>query len=104
MPTVVALSQCIGVLGCGWPISLSASRKIIPSWHARKRAPSSASAAEATTNLSILQREKNAPFNFIGCVSMGSDPMKKWPLAWLRALGSDRYEASECIFMTMSDA
>ncbi len=104
MPTVVALSQCIGVFGCGWPISSRVSRKIIPSWQARKRAPSSTSAAKATTNLRILHREKNAPFNFIGCVLMGKDPMKKCPLAWLRALGSDRYDASEWILMTMSDA
>ena len=104
MPTVVALSQCIGVFGCGCPISSRVSRKIIPSWQARKRAPSSASAAEATTNFRILHREKNAPFNFIGLLSMGREPMKKCPLARLRALGSLKYDASEWIFMTISEA
>ena len=60
MPTVVALLQCTGVFGCGCLISSNVRRNIIPSWHAKKSAPSSALAAEATTNLSILHRVKTS--------------------------------------------
>ncbi len=104
MPTVVTLSQCIGVFGCGWPISSNVSRKIMPSWHARKRAPSSASAADATTNLSILHSVKNAPFSLIGVPSIGKEPINKCPLARLRAFDSKRYEASLWMFNIMSEA
>jgi hypothetical protein len=32
MPTAVFLSQCTGVFGCKWPISVNVSQKIIPVW------------------------------------------------------------------------
>ena len=50
----VMLSQCMGVSGCGWPISCKVSRIILPSLQLRNNAPNSASAANATTNLRIL--------------------------------------------------
>ena len=49
--TAVALSQWTGVLGYVFPRSFRVCQKIIPVWHLWKSAPSSASAAEATTNL-----------------------------------------------------
>jgi hypothetical protein len=51
--TAVALSQCTGIFGCGWPRSSRVALKIIPSWQLRNSAPSSASAADATTNRNI---------------------------------------------------
>jgi len=53
IPTAVALSQCAGIFGCGWPRSSRVALKIILSWQLRNSAPSSASAADATTNLNI---------------------------------------------------
>ena len=49
----VMLSQCMGVAGCGWPISCKVSRIILPSLKLINNAPNSASAADATTNLWI---------------------------------------------------
>ena len=77
MPTAVLLSQCTGVADCGWPSSLRMRQKIFPSLQLRKRAPSSASAADETTNLSIAHKVKNAPFNLIGSPSIGIHPRKK---------------------------
>jgi hypothetical protein len=54
IPTAVALLQCTGVWGCGCPISANVSQKIIPVWQLWYNAPSSASAAEATTNRIIV--------------------------------------------------
>ena len=61
MPTAVELSQWIGVGGWGWPISSSVSQKFIACLQFRNNAPSSASAADATTNLSIAHNVLNAP-------------------------------------------
>jgi hypothetical protein len=103
MPTVVVLSQCTGVRGWGCPNSSKVSRNIIPSLQFRNRAPSSASAAEATTNCRMVHNVKNAPFNLIGSPSFGDHPMKKWPHARLCAFVSERYDASEWTFKIMSD-
>ncbi len=77
MPTAVELSQCIGVGGWGWPISSSVSLKIVACLQFRKRAPSLASAAEATTKHIIAHRVKEAPFNLMGLVGSARQPMKK---------------------------
>ena len=53
IPVAVMLSQCMGVAGCGFPISCKVSRIILPSLQLINNAPNSASAADATTNLSI---------------------------------------------------
>jgi hypothetical protein len=58
MPTAVELLPCIGVGGWGWPISSSVSLKIVACLQLRKRAPSSAFAAEATTKCNIAHRVK----------------------------------------------
>ena len=103
MPTAVALSQWTGVLGCGCPRLCSVVRNIIPSWQLRNSNPSSASAADATTNFIICALTWNAPLSFIGCPSLGIDPKKKFSHMRLQAFGSDRYDASEWMFMIMSD-
>jgi len=104
MPTAVELSQCIGVGGWGCPISLSVSRKKFACLQLRNNAPSSASAADATTNRIIAHNEKNSPFNLMGFVGSAFHPMKKCPHALLWALASDKYDVSEWIFNIMSDA
>jgi hypothetical protein len=71
IPTAVALSQWIGVFGWGWPNSSRVNRKIMPSLQFKKRAPSSASAAEATTKRRMAHNVKNAPFNLMGSPSLG---------------------------------
>jgi hypothetical protein len=71
IPTAVALSQWIGVFGCGWPNSSRVKRKIMPSLQFKKRAPSSASAAEATTKRRMAHKVKNAPFNLMGHSAAG---------------------------------
>jgi len=101
MPTAVALLQWIGVLGCGCPNSSSVMQKIIPSLQFKKRAPSSASAADAMTKQRIAHNVKNAPFRRMGSPSSGNHHMKKRLQARLRASDSDKYDASECTFMTV---
>jgi hypothetical protein len=104
MPTAVELSQCTGVGGWGYPIFFSVRRKIVACLQLRNNAPSSASAADATTNRKIAHKVKNALFNLMGFVGSAFHPMKKCPHALLWALASDKYDASECIFYIMSDA
>ncbi len=104
IPTAIALLQCIGVLGCGWPRLASVCQKIIAVWQLWKSAPSSTSAADVTKNLIIVKLVWNALFNLIGSPFLGIQPMKKCPHAQLCAPSLDRYVASECIFMTISDA
>ena len=104
IPTAVELSQCIGAGGCRFPISSRVSLKILACLQFRNRAPSYASAADATTKRKIAHSVKNAPFNLIGFVGSGFHPMKKWPHALLCALASNKYDASKWMFITMSDA
>jgi hypothetical protein len=63
IPTAMALLQCTGVLGCGWPILVSMSQNMIPVWRLWYSAPSSALAADATTNFNIVVVTWKAPFN-----------------------------------------
>jgi hypothetical protein len=58
IPTGVELSQCIGIGGWGWPISLSVSRKSIACLHLRKNALSLASVADMMTNRQIAHNIK----------------------------------------------
>ena len=65
---------------------------------------SSASTADMTTNQRMAHKVKNAPFNLMGLPSLGVQPMKKRPHALLRASDSVKYDASQCMFIIMSDA
>ena len=76
MPTAVELSQCTGVGGCGCPISSRVSRNITACLQLRKRAPSLALAAEATTKHKIAHSVKYAPFNLMGFVGSIFHPIK----------------------------
>jgi hypothetical protein len=90
MPTAVDFSQWIRVGRWGWPISSSMSQKIVAYLQFRNNAPSSASAADATTNLRIAHNVKNAPFNLMGLVGSDFHPIKKCPHALLWAFALDR--------------
>ena len=103
MPTAVALSQCMGVGGCGWPRSSSASLIIFASFAFKNIAPNSASATDAATNLRIVQRVRIGPFRRMGRLSSGCQLRKKWPAARLLAFFAERYGALEFTFETMSD-
>ncbi len=96
MPTAVALSQCTGIGGWGCPRSLRVALKIIPSWKFINNAPSSASAADATSHLKIEHNVWNVPFSLMGFPSLGTELMKKWPHAWLRAFSSLKYDRNGC--------
>ncbi len=77
MPTAVVFSQCIGVGGYGCPSSFSARHMILASSALRKRAPSSASAADAATQLRIVAFVRTAPLRPMGHPSFGSNHKKK---------------------------
>ena len=78
MPAAVALSQCMGVGGCGWPSSSSVSLIIFASFAFKKIAPNSASAADSATNLRIVQSVRIGLFRRMGRLSSGCQPRKKW--------------------------
>ena len=61
MPLAVELSVWSGVAGCGWPISTRVVLSTVPSFAFKKRAPSSASAAEDMTCLRILAMLRIGP-------------------------------------------
>jgi hypothetical protein len=89
IPTAVALSQWIGVLGCGWPNSSRVNLKIIPSLQLKKRVPSFASAAEATTKRNMAHKVKKAPFDRMQLLTLGDHPIKKWLQTQLHVSDSD---------------
>jgi hypothetical protein len=68
MRAAVVLSQLTDVGGCGWPTSSRVSQNIVACLQFKNNAPSSASAGDATTNLNIAHKVKNAPFTLIGYV------------------------------------
>ena len=106
-PTTVALSTCIGVGGCGWPISSRAIRRGTASFAVRYVAATSASIAEDMTLLMIFAKAYTTPFIFGGLFGgwVGSCRLllrKNIPPARLRALSSDKYEASLAVHRIMS--
>ncbi len=88
MPTAAELLQCMGVGGCGCPISSRMSGNITACLQLKKRAPSSASVAKETTKRKITHGVKNAPFNLMDFVGSAFHPMKKWPYAQLCVVAS----------------
>ena len=87
----VLLSVWIGVRGWGWPSSSRVWRIDTAVFAFRNRAPSSASAADDMTARMICEMFRTAPL-FAGISSF--DDMNICPPARLRALGSDKYDAS----------
>ena len=84
----------IAMYGGGWlgmaDFLQGESRIIFASIALRKRAPSSASAADAATHLRMVQLVRMAPLRRMGHPSFGREPRKKWPEARLRAFGAVR--------------
>ena len=101
--TVIELSMCIGVGGCGWPSSVSISLMILASFALRKSAPNSASAADEATNFNKVHKTWIAPFSLIGCSSLGKEPRMKYPAALRHPFGAELNEASEWTFNIISD-
>ena len=95
----VALSFCIGVRGCGCPSLISVCRIETAVFALMNRAPNSASAADDMTAQIIWEMLRTAPL-LIG-ISL-CPAMNMWPPAWLRDLGSKRYDASLWIARIMS--
>ena len=62
-PTAHELSACIGVAGCGCPMSSSVLRNMQPSLALWKRAANSASAAEEHTGWMMELLTKTGPLN-----------------------------------------
>jgi hypothetical protein len=93
MLTAVELLQLIGVGGWGRSISSRVSQKIVACLELRNKAPSLALAAEVTTKRKIAQSVKKEPFNLIGFVGSGFQPMKKCPHAQLCVFNLDKYNA-----------
>ena len=94
----VLLSIWIGVRGWGWPISSRVWRIETAVFAFINKAPSSASAADDMTARMICEMFRTAPL-FVGMSSF--DDMNICPPAWLRALGSDKYNASLWMASTM---
>ena len=103
MPAAVALSQGMGVGGCGWPSSSSVSLIIFASFALKNIDPNLASAADAATNLRMVKSVRIGPFRRMGRLSSGCQTRKKWPDARLLAFFAERYDASECTFKIISD-
>ncbi len=104
VPTVVAPLQWLGIERWGCPSSCKISLMILHSFTFKKRAASSASAADAATSLRITHRLRIVPMRRMGSLGVRSQPRKKCPAAQLRALVMERYDASECVLRIMSEA
>ena len=95
--TAVALSTFIGVAGCGWPNSSRVTRMGHASLALENVAAISASIEEPTTIFRICALAKTIPFgggSRVGGVASGAELRKNIPPTRLRALDSERYEAS----------
>ena len=96
----VELSVCIGVSGWGWPSLTSVCRIETAVFALMNSAPNSASAADDMTALIIIwEILRTAPL-LRGMFSFPA--MNMWPPARLRALASDKYEASLWMARTIS--
>ena len=95
----VLLSVCIGVSGCGCPSLISVCRIETAVLALINRAPSSASAVDDMTARIICKMLRTAPL-LMGILSFLT--MYMWPPAWLRDLGSERYNTLLWIARTMS--
>ncbi len=77
MPTVVVVSLCNGVGGCGWQSSSSVRQKTLASCAFRNSAPSLASAVDAAMSLRMVHCTWIAPLSLMGSPSRGKLPRKK---------------------------
>ena len=74
------------------------------SWVLMKSAPNSASAADAATSFSMIHVMAMLPLSLIFSPLRGMLPRKKYPPALLLRRDEVRYDASEWILSTISDA
>ena len=79
MPTAVVLLQWMGVGGWGCPISSKVSQIMFASIALRKRAASSALAADVEIHFNIVERARMVPLGQMGHPSVGRDPRKNIP-------------------------
>jgi hypothetical protein len=101
-PNAVELYVRSGVAGWMWPNSASVTLSGAPPWAFWKHAPTSDSAADATTffmNDAILRRE---PFRVSSCG--GLSPQKNKPPRQLCVFETERYDASLWMCRIMYDA
>jgi hypothetical protein len=102
MPNAVELSVRRGVGGCMWHNSVSVTLSGAPLWALWKHAPTSDSAAEATTFLMMEATLRMEPF-IVSCYR-GLSPQKDRPPRRLRAFETERYEASLWMCNIISEA
>ena len=77
---------------------------ILPSLAFMNNAANSASAAEATTHLSMPHMINIAPFSLVGLPFTGTLPVKNPPAILLLARDLERHDASEWMFNIISEA
>ena len=87
IPTALVFSTWNWMGNCAFTNSSKVSCIIFDSIVLRKRAPSSASAADAATNYRMVQLVRMAMLRRMGQSSLEGEPRKKFPPAWLHALG-----------------
>ena len=104
IPAAVMLSQFIGVGVCGCSILRRVNITILPPLQLMNSMPSLDSAADATTNFNIPLITNSDPFNLIGIFCFDFLPNNNTPAKQLCACVSERCDASEWMFSTMSDA
>ena len=80
-----------GVGGCWWPNSIRDVFMDVTFWKFSNHPPNSASVADAMTFLIMLHSTCTGPFSrVIACIGvLDFVPRKRYPLALLRASGSD---------------
>ena len=98
-PNAVVLSVCIGVGGCLCPMNSRMCHAGTASWQFKYSAPTLALAADDSTALIICNIVNTAPL-LVGVSTLFD--MNKCPLALLRALLSERYNALLCPARTVS--
>jgi hypothetical protein len=102
IPDAVGLSVRRGVGGFMWPTLVSVALIGAPLWALRKHAPSSDSAAEATTFLMMEATLRMETFSVSCCGDLS--PQKNRPLRRLRVFETGRYEALLWMCNIMSGA
>ena len=104
MPVAVALSQWIGVGGCGCPSSRNVSLMILDYFLFKNNALNYTSAANSEKFLSIWHSVHIYSFRWMGYLSCGFHPMKKCLDSRICAYLSDKYDASDWMLSIMLDA
>ena len=109
IPKAIVLSNSKGVVGCGWPISISMILSSTPILALTYAPAISDSEAAPITFLRILASTYIGALNIKHCGARGFDrsglfPKKWYPPTLLRALDTDKYEESEDIQRHISNA